>query len=374
MLMVGAGDRNAGKTRFACSLIREFCSRRDIIGIKVTAIDQVGGSCPHPGPGCGTCSSLKGNYCITEETDSLSEKDTCKMLAAGAVRVFWLKALKTHLEQGIRALLDTIGYDAISICESNSLRRVVEPGLFVMVGDCRAQNCKPSAKDVVRYADRIVFFDGQKFDLDPDEINLITGRWVCKMKATAIIMAGGNSTRMGQDKDMLLISRQPMIKHIYNQLHPYFNQVLISSNDVSKYDFLGIDVIPDRVADKGPLVGIGSALKVSANEVNFVIACDIPEVDMNLVRRMVKESRDFDAVVPTTGPSQYEPLFAVYKKSTLAAIDKAIAAGNYRIIDPLKCCSVKYIDLAKIGAQPLRNLNTKNDYLEFVGGQDDAVV
>ena len=80
---------------------------------------------------------------------------------------------------------------------------------------------------------------------------------------------------------------------------------------------------------------------------------------------MIKESKGFDAVMPKTGPSQYEPLFAVYKKSTLAAIDRSIAAGNYRIIDPIGDCKVNYIDLSSAGQ--LTNLNTMKDYNKYIG-------
>ena len=53
ILMVGAADRNAGKTEFACSLIRKFSSSHSIFGIKVTSIEQAGGGCPRGGEGCG---------------------------------------------------------------------------------------------------------------------------------------------------------------------------------------------------------------------------------------------------------------------------------------------------------------------------------
>jgi molybdopterin-guanine dinucleotide biosynthesis protein A len=372
MLMVGAGDRNAGKTRFVCSLIKRFCPQHNIIGIKVTTIEQDNGSCPRGGAGCGVCSTLEGNFCITEETDRQSNKDTCKMLASGATRVFWLRALKTHLKEGITALQDVIGDDVNSICESNSLRQVVEPGLFVMLKGQRAAGCKASAKNVARYADRIVIFDGKNFNINTDEIELVDGKWANKMEATAIIMAGGKSMRMGQDKSMLLVNGEPVIKHIFEQLCSHFNQVLISSDDISGYSFLGVEVVGDEVTGKGPLMGIASALKASVNQVNFVIACDIPEVDISFVRQMVRESKGFDAVVPQTRPSQYEPLFAVYNKSALAAIDKAIALENYRIIAPLKDCKVNYINLAS--GQQLKNLNTRKDYHKFIGNNNNVAI
>ncbi len=370
--MVGAVDRNVGKTKFACSLISKFSSQCSIVGIKVTTIEKAGSSCPRGVSGCNVCSSLEGPFHITEETDRRAHKDTCRMLAAGASRVFWLRALKTHLKEGMAALLDIIGDDAVLVCESNSLRRVVEPGLFVMVKGNGGEKRKVSAKDIIRWADRIIAYNGNEFDIDADDIELADDRWACKMEATAIIMAGGDSARMGRDKSMLLIEGQPMIKYIYDQLHPHFNQILISSNDISKYSFPGVEVVPDKVTGQGPLGGIASALKSSVNDLNFVTACDIPQVDTVLMKMMLREGRDFDAVVPRIGLSQYEPLFAVYKKDTLAAIEAALLSGNNRIIDALNSCRVKYIDLTD--TQQLKNLNTMNDYWEFAGKESDAVV
>ena len=364
MIMVGAGDRNVGKTEFVCSIIRKFSSEHNIIGIKVTTINEIGGGCPRGSESCGVCARLEGNFCITEETDNVSNKDTCRMLAAGAKKVLWLRVLKSHLEQGITALLGVIGDDQIIVCESNSLRNIVEPGFFFMVRNGNVIRFKPSAKEVIGYLDEIVLFDGKQFDIDINSIKLIDGKWAMKMDATAIIMAGGKSRRMGQDKSMLMIKGEPVIKHIFEQLRPHFSQILVSSDDVSKYSFLSAEIVPDEDAGKGPLMGIASALRVSASEINFVIACDIPKVDISFVRQMVRKSKGFDAVVPQAGPEQYEPLFAVYKKSVLTAIDESIISENYKIVEPLKKCKVNYIELPY--AKKIKNLNTITDYQEFI--------
>ncbi|MHC4288671.1 MAG: molybdenum cofactor guanylyltransferase [Planctomycetota bacterium] len=365
MIMVGAGDRNVGKTEFACSLISKFSHQHDIVGLKVTTVDEGRSGCPRGGNGCGVCTSFEGNYCLTEETDDQSDKDTCRMLAAGAKKVLWLRVLKQHLEEGINALQAAIGTDVVSVCESNSLRLIVEPGLFFMFKAVNSNECKPSAASVEKYADRTVLFDGSSFDIRLDEIQLIDGKWVHKMRATAIIMAGGKSSRMGQDKAVLEINGTPAIRYVFEQLRPHFDQILVSSSNTVKHSLPGVTVVPDEVADKGPLMGIASTLRVSRNDTNFVIACDIPEVDIAFVRQMIRESNGFDAVVPQTGQGRYEPLFAVYKKNILVEIDKAIAYGKYRVIAPLENCRAKYLDLH--GDIQLRNLNTMNDYCEFVG-------
>ncbi|UCE99463.1 MAG: molybdenum cofactor guanylyltransferase [Planctomycetota bacterium] len=365
MLMVGSTGRGSGKTRFVCSLINKFGLKHNIIGLKVTPVQKANGTCPRGGLGCGVCSSLKGHFYITEETDSRANKDTSRMLAAGAAKVFWLRVLRKYLEDGANELLKVIGNDAVSVCESNSLRRVVEPGVFVVVKSCSEQSPKPSAKNVIRYADRIVAFDGDKFDVGVGEFELVNGRWACKMQATAIIMAGGESARMGRNKSLLPINGQPMIKYIYDQLRPHFNQILISSNDVFKYSFLGAEVIPDEILGHGPLGGIASAIKASANDLNFVIACDIPQLDIDLMKALLRQGRSFDAVVPRIDETRYEPLFALYKKSALKTIQQALLSGNNRIIDALGSCKVKYINLDD--AHQIENLNTMKDYCQFTG-------
>lgn len=370
--MVGAMARGSGRTKLACSLIERFSSQRSIIGIKVTTVKDPESGCPRGESECGVCSSLEGAYEIVEETDANGDKDTCRMLASGAGRVFWLRALRAHLEQGMRALLEITGAGAVSVCETNSLRRVVEPGLFFMVERRGEDNYKASAEDVVQHADRIVLFDGNEFDIGTDEVELADGRWICKLKATAIIMAGGGSVRMGRDKSMLAVGGRPMIEHIVNQLRPYFSELLVSSDDKSKYGFLGVDVISDEVSGRGPLGGIVSALKVSANELNFVVACDIPEIDIACVRAMLRDGRDYDAVVPRRGAARYEPLFAVYKKGILGALESALLSGNYRVMDALSSCRIKYVDVEDSGR--MKNLNTMEDYEEFVGQGDDGTV
>lgn len=193
-----------------------------------------------------------------------------------------------------------------------------------------------------------------------------------KMQATAIIMAGGRSRRMGQDKGILPINGVPAIKHVFDQLRSHFDQILISSNNIAKHSLSDAEVVPDEVLGKGPLMGIASALRASRNDINFVIACDIPEVNIDLVRRLIKESEGFDAVLPQTGPSKYEPLFAVYRKSTLAAIDESIISGNYKILYPLEKCKVKYVQLSC--DEQLENLNTMKDYLQFVKDKSNVAV
>ena len=362
MLMIGSAGANIGKTELACALIKKFNKNKPIIGIKVTTIKAKDGQCPRGGQGCGVCSSLEGNFCITQETDADSGKDTARLLAAGAAKVFWLRVMKTHLKEGLAALLDKIGADAVSLCESNSLRQVVKPGLFLMVRGKEPRMWKSSADAVKKYADKVVVSDGSSFDFDIGRIKLLGGKWVMQEQATAIIMAGGDSRRMGMDKSVLAINGKPMVEIIAEQLRTSFSQTLISANDAEKFAFLGLQIVPDRIQGQGPLMGIASALEASANEVNFVVACDIPHIDLAYVRKMLSRAKGADIVIPRSRDKEYEPLFAVYNKSALEAINKVLRTGGRKISDVFTRCKVSYIELK---ADSFANLNTKAEYEEF---------
>ena len=364
MLMVGSAGRDCGKTELACSLIRRFCRGHDLVGVKVTAVQDRGGECPRGGQGCGVCSSLEGAYCLTEETNTGGRKDTERLLAAGARKVYWLRVLREHLWEGAVALFEVIGDDTLVICESNSLRTVVEPGVFLMVRRRDSARLKPSAEAVRRLVDRLVVSDGHDFDLALDSIELVGTEWAIRLPAAAVILAGGKSKRMRLDKSMLPIDGRPMIERICTQLRPHFEQLLISANDPLKYAFLDIETVPDKIRGQGPLMGIASALAASQHDLSLVVACDTPEVNMAFVRRLIREAEGYDGAVPVTGARRIEPLFAVYRKCMVGAMNATLDAGKRKISDALQRCNIKYVCFA--GAEWLRNLNTQEEYADLI--------
>ncbi len=179
MLLIGAAGRDAGKTVFAGEVLRRF---RDmpILAAKVTAVQERDGTCPRGGQGCGVCSSLKGDYCITEETVAEGAKDTQRLLAAGAQRVLWLRVLKAALAEGASTLLRQLGDGVPVICESNSLRHAVRPGLFLMLQHRDAGTEKHSAQAVRDYADAVIYTDGSTFDFDFGRIAFSDCRWMLR--------------------------------------------------------------------------------------------------------------------------------------------------------------------------------------------------
>jgi len=121
------------------------------------------------------------------------------------------------------------------------------------------------------------------------------------------------------------------------------------------------------VADIVRVMGVASALEASAHEVNLVIACDMPGIDMALVRRMLRESQGYQGVVPVTEKSRIEPMCAVYKKGMLGILNRALDSGERKIKEVLRRCRIKYIEVSD--SSPFRNINTTEEYEKYIASR-----
>jgi len=363
ILLIGASGRNQGKSTLACGLIARYAARRRIVGVKVTTIQERNGECPRGGEGCGVCASLEGNWALTEELGENPHKDTGRMITAGADQVFWLRVCREHLDEGMRALFDRVGSDRPVVCEGNSPRLVLHPGLFLVTRDRVGAALKPSAAAVDHHMDQALVFDGTTFDPPPERIALSGDRWTLRRDATAVVLAGGRSRRMGRDKSLVQVGGKPLIAHIVDQLRPHFDELLVSASDPARYAFLDLPIVPDRVPDQGPLMGIASALAAAHHDRVFVTACDIPEVDVDLMTTLLRRARHHDGAVPRSGEGLFEPLFAVYRKPFSTTADAVLAAGQRRVHAAFDRCDIAMVDLDP-GADPI-NLNTPEDLAQY---------
>ena len=182
--------------------------------------------------------------------------------------------------------------------------------------------------------------------------------------ATAIVLAGGRSTRMGVDKSLLPLRGKPLIQHVCDQIRPIFDELLIAGDDPGRFGFLGADVVPDEVAGQGPLRAIASALAVSRHDLNFVAACDTPFINKVLLDTLLLKAEECDCVVPVTSAGHYEPLFAVYRKSVLPAMRRALEEGERRVVAVLGCFKTETVRIAP--SDEIKNINTMEDYRKLL--------
>jgi molybdopterin-guanine dinucleotide biosynthesis protein A len=196
-------------------------------------------------------------------------------------------------------------------------------------------------------------------------VNPVKENLPAKENAAAIILAGGKSSRMGRDKSLLSANNLPLIGKIVSQLENLFPEIIIGANDLKKYRFLNLPVVPDLEEGKGPLMGIYSTLLRSNHEVNFVVACDIPDLDMKYVQELIRQAMDHQIVIPTWQDGKYEPLFAVYRRSILGGIKNLLDADQRKISSLFPLMDVKYLPLPD-EMKWYKNLNTLEDYKQYI--------
>jgi molybdopterin-guanine dinucleotide biosynthesis protein A len=364
MILVGSTARNLGKTALAARLIEALRPREKVVGVKVTTIRHRGAECPRGSEGCGTCSSLTGSYEIREETDPDGKKDTSQLLKAGAARVFWLRVMKDALSEGLDALMMRIDRDAVIVAESNSLRQVVTPNLFLMLKGSGRDPVKPTARKVMSLVDIIVPSVGGATGYP---VRDILKRYYSYF--TSIVLAGGMSRRMGTDKALLPIHGRPMIQSLIQGLIPISRDIIVSLNDGERHEELkqalpaGVRVVYDERPGQGPLMGIYAGLKASETDVNFVLACDIPEIDPGFVTEMRSYTGDHDVVVSVDQEGRTNALLAMYRRSVIPLVKKQLEEGQKKIILFFPRCRVKYVPLHD-GAW-YKNINTMDDYKTY---------
>lgn len=140
---------------------------------------------------------------------------------------------------------------------------------------------------------------------------------------TGIILAGGKSSRMGVNKALLPLNGNPIIEHIASLLKSLFPSVILITNKPEDYLFLGLETFLDIYPGRGPLAGIHSGLIHSKTERNFVISCDVPLINEELIEYIVK----YKTIYPITllkAEGFIQHLCGMYNKSLKLTAEKIL--------------------------------------------------
>ncbi|WP_157812126.1 molybdenum cofactor guanylyltransferase [Alteribacter populi] len=168
------------------------------------------------------------------------------------------------------------------------------------------------------------------------------------MKLTGIILAGGKSSRMGTNKALLKVNSVSVISRIKRELSYYCDSLFVVTNDPGLYTFLDVPITEDHYKNKGPLAGIHAGLSESSTEWNLVVACDVPLINsqaLSVLTRIVesKQGRNADVILPIAS-GRYHPMLALYRKSVLPEVTKAIKANRLKLMDVIHLLNVVEVD------------------------------
>ena len=196
---------------------------------------------------------------------------------------------------------------------------------------------------------------------------------------SCIILCGGQSRRMGQDKGSMIIHNKPMIKHILSTLNHEINEAIIVLNDqdrIGKYEeFIDsadytyhVIFVEDKIKNKGPLPGIMTGLENINSQYSLILPCDSPYVTKNYINAIFEEiDENYQAIVPYHDEDSKlktsEPLHSIYNKNIIPQIEDLLENDILHIKGLIEKIDTKFvlIDNKKILKKEFRNLNRPED-------------
>jgi molybdopterin-guanine dinucleotide biosynthesis protein A len=183
------------------------------------------------------------------------------------------------------------------------------------------------------------------------------------LKATLLLLAGGESKRMGQPKALLPVGSTTLVEWLAARLAGSFAEVLVSANDPQLVP-KGMRMVRDRRAGHlGPLAGIEAGLAAATTEAVVAVACDMPRATPELAQQLIELSEGHDAAVPRIG-GRPEPAFACYRQTAAWAIGEALDMGRLKAAGALEHMDVAWLDNAD--RKLFWNINTPKDYQVFL--------
>ncbi len=178
---------------------------------------------------------------------------------------------------------------------------------------------------------------------------------------SVIVLAGGQSRRMGRDKATLAWEQGDILRSLLAKLLPLSDDILVVSNTIRTISE-PVRQVADLIPGKGPLSGIHAGLLHARHDLVFVTACDVPFLVPALILQLVQAVGVADGSVAVY-KEKIEPLFACYQKSCALVIEQLLATKQYRVTDFLAQINwVAVQQFAGVDEYCFMNVNTSDDY------------
>ncbi|MGE3152693.1 MAG: molybdenum cofactor guanylyltransferase [Nitrospiraceae bacterium] len=149
--------------------------------------------------------------------------------------------------------------------------------------------------------------------------------------ATAVVLAGGRSVRMGEDKRFIKIGEQTLFDRVVDCVESLFEEVIISvASEPNGLPTRGHRVVADAMPNCATLGGVYSSLEASIRDWIFAVACDMPLVNLSVIRRLADARDDVDFVMARV-KSRLQPMHAFYRKTCLPVLAEMARGGDFRL-------------------------------------------
>ena len=183
---------------------------------------------------------------------------------------------------------------------------------------------------------------------------------------TGVILAGGQSRRMGQNKALMQLGGERLIDRVLGAMRQVCSELLMVTNNPELYADLGVPMVGDVYPDKGSLGGIYSGLYHASTPYSLVVACDMPFLRADILQYLLNQRSDYDVVMPDVLGEQ-QPLHAIYHRVCLEPIVRRLDANRLKIVGFLPDVRVRTVtedELRPIDPdlRTFQNLNTPEDF------------
>jgi molybdopterin-guanine dinucleotide biosynthesis protein A len=183
---------------------------------------------------------------------------------------------------------------------------------------------------------------------------------------TGVILAGGKSRRMGQNKALLSLGGVRLIDRVIGVMRDVCPQLLLVTNSPEVYADLGVPMVRDVYPDKGSLGGIYSAIYHATTTYCLVVACDMPFLHAAVLRYLVSQIADYDVVIPDV-LGDLQPLHAIYSRACLPPIARRLEADRLKIVGFLPDVRVRVVTASELQTfdpdlLAFQNLNTPEEF------------
>lgn len=188
-----------------------------------------------------------------------------------------------------------------------------------------------------------------------------------KINVGGIVLAGGQSSRMGREKGLVPLCGKPMVQWVLDALHPLVSDLIIVANDPG-YETFGYRVVADDFKEMGPVGGLCTGLRASRAAINFVLGCDMPLITTSLLAYLLDQLGE-ETAIAAQAAGRKQPLVSIYRKEMLPEIVENITVGRLRMDSALAVAGGLFHTLpgtfADFDPDCLRNFNTPEDIADF---------
>ena len=196
---------------------------------------------------------------------------------------------------------------------------------------------------------------------------------------TTAILAGGKSSRMGFDKQLLMENDRRILEQVIETLRQEFEDIIIVTARPELYEGMGVRIFSDTYRDKGPLAGVHAALYNARSRFVYMLACDMPVVNMDFVRHMKQRLAQSGAdVCVGERDGRLEPFNTFYSRDLLPEVVYRLETGNsslFRFIHASNACVISQQEAACFDKelQMFLNINTRTEFEKYLGTRDEGL-